>query len=44
MAPSTQNKIKQVGFLRCQTPKSTVRLKGEGNRVKNGGCEIKSEG
>ena len=34
---------KQEGFLPCQTPTSTVRLKVEGCRVKNGGCDIKSE-
>ena len=33
----------QEGFLRCQTPTSTVRLKVEGCRVKNGGCRIESE-
>ena len=36
--------MKQEGFLRCQTPTSTVRLKVEGCRVNNGGCKIKSEG
>jgi hypothetical protein len=34
---------KQEGFLRCQTPASTVKLKVEGCRVKNGGCWIESE-
>ena len=34
---------KQEGFLRCQTPTSTVRLKVEGCKVKNGECRIKSE-
>jgi hypothetical protein len=38
------NNCIQEGFLRCQTPTSTVRLKVEGCRVKNGGCMIKSEG
>ena len=33
----------QEGFLRCQTPTSTLRLKVEGCRVKNGGCRIESE-
>ena len=33
----------QEGFLRCQTPTATVRLKVEGCRAKNGGCRIKSE-
>ena len=45
-------KRKQEGFLRCQTPTSTVRLKvegcrvknrGEGLRVKNRWCRIGSE-
>ena len=35
--------IKQEGFLRCQTPTSTVRMKVEGCGVNNGGCKIKSE-
>ena len=39
----TREKKKQEGFLRCQTPTSTVRLKVEGCRVNNGGCKIKSE-
>ena len=30
----------QEGFLRCQTPTSTVKLKVEGCRVKNGGCIV----
>ena len=38
-----ENKIKQEGFLQCQTPTSTVRLKVEECGVKNGGCGIKSE-
>ena len=33
----------QEGFLPCQTLTSTVRLKVERCRVKNGGCRIKSE-
>ena len=33
----------QEGFLRCQTPTSTARLKVKGCRAKNGGCRIKSE-
>ena len=33
----------QEGFLRCQTPTSTVKLKVEGRRVENGGCMIGSE-
>ena len=33
----------EEGFLRCQTPTSTVRLKVEGCRVKNGRSRIKSE-
>ena len=35
--------VRQEGFLRCQTPTSTVKLKAEGCRVKNGECRIKSE-
>ena len=35
--------MEQEGFLRCQTPNSTVRLKVEGCRVKNVGCWIESE-
>ena len=38
----------QEGFLRCQTPVSTVRLKVEGCRVKNGwgvvGWRVKNRG
>ena len=34
---------KQEGFLPCQTPTYTIRLKVEGCSVKNGGCGIKSE-
>ena len=34
---------KQEGFLGCQTPTSTVRLKVDENRVNNGGCRIESE-
>ena len=33
----------QEGFLRCQTPTSTVRLKVEGCRLNYGWCKIKSE-
>ena len=33
----------QEGFHQCQTPTSTVRLKVEEYRVKNGGCRIESE-
>ena len=46
---NVQEKRKQEGFLPCQTPTPTVRLKVEGYmegiglRVKNGGCKIKSE-
>ena len=41
------HKGKQEGFLRCQTPTSTVMLKvdgteGVGMRVKISGCKIKS--
>ena len=36
-------KDKQEGFLWCQTLTSTVRLKAEGCRVKNGGWRIMSE-
>ena len=44
MFPTPREKEqKQEGFLRCQTPTSTVRLKVEGRRVKNGGCRIKSK-
>ena len=39
----SNEEVKQEGFLRCQTPTSTVRLKVEGCRVKNGGCRIESE-
>ena len=38
-----ENSNIQEGFLRCQTPTSTIRLKDEGCRVKNGGCMINSE-
>ena len=41
--PSTRERKGQEGFLRCQTPTSTLRLKDEGCKVKNGGCRIKSE-
>ena len=34
---------RQEGLLRCQTPTSSVRLKVEGCRVKNGECRIKSK-
>ena len=34
---------RQDGFLRCQTPTSTVSLKVDGCIVNNGGCRIKSE-
>ena len=30
-----ENQTKQEGFLRCQTPTSTVGIKAEGCRVKN---------
>ena len=33
----------QEGFLRCQTPTFTARLKVEGCRVKNSGYKNKSE-
>ena len=33
----------QEGFLRCQTPTSTVRLNVEEYRVKNGGYRLESE-
>ena len=40
--------VEQEGFLRCQTPASTVRLKVEGRRVKNGwgvvGWRVKNRG
>ena len=39
--PSEQ--FKQKGFLQCQTFTSTIRLKFKGCRMKNGGCQIKSE-
>jgi hypothetical protein len=39
----TENKLRQEGFLRCQTPTSTVGLKDEEYRVKNGVCRIESE-
>ena len=35
-----KKKIIQEGFLLCQTPTSTLRLKVEGFRVKNVGCRI----
>ena len=39
-----ENSIRQQeGFLRYQTPTSTVWLKVEGCIVKNGGCRIESE-
>ena len=38
-----KKELKQEGFLRCQNPTSTVRLKVEGCRVTSGGCRIKSE-
>ena len=34
--------MKQEGFLRCQTPTSTLRQKVEGCRLDNGGCRIMS--
>ena len=40
---NSQQIIKQEGFLRCQTPSSTVGLKVEGCRVKNEGYRIESE-
>ena len=39
----TKKDLKQEGFLQCQTPTSTVWLKVEGCRVKNGGSSIESE-
>ena len=36
-------KLTSQGFLRCQTPTPTVRLKVKGCRVKNGGCRIESD-
>ena len=39
----SERRERQEGFLRCQTLTSTVRLKVEGCRVKNGGCRIESE-
>ena len=34
----SQNYGEKEGFLLCQTPTSTERIKVEGCRVKNGGC------
>ena len=41
--PEMQVCVEQEGFLPCQTPTSTVRLKVEGCRVKNVRVEIKSK-
>ena len=40
---STSTQLNKKGFLPCQTPTSTVKLKVEYYRVKNGGCRIKGE-
>ena len=37
-----KTKKKQEGFLRCESLTSSVRLKVEGCRVKNGGCMIEA--